>query len=439
MSIPIRRCTQIILGFGNRVQIIVFLLILIYPLGVSTTIVAQNILPDGGFEKLRDQKCLSPEQSFNRLADWYKLDATPDLFDSNCAYEEKNFIFWDAASLPFEGNNFIGIWSRWNSNGTYFTEGIATHLTEHLEAGKTYLLEMAVRNRGGYQGLEVSVAGCELNPNKHIDLYLSHDTIRVVNDFSNGSASTNASLVATLNSEVIQSDKNDSWKLVSTCFQAQGDELFFAIIMPLGTFGKLPECVATMGSSGVFRSFYYQIDGVSLMELPEELNQELNICQDRTIEVELLELFDFSLLKVATFIWDDGFKGNFRRINEIRRYKITAQLECGSILLNLKLTPENCENSIFIPNAFSPNGDGVNDEFLVLISENNTISNFKLMIHDRWGGLLFQSDDPFIGWNGTIGAQEVTAGIYVWSLSYTTREADEIVKTKKRGSIQVLR
>lgn len=66
----------------------------------------------------------------------------------------------------------------------------------------------------------------------------------------------------------------------------------------------------------------------------------------------------------------------------------------------------------FIPNAFSPNGDGVNDVFRVNGLYKNII--FSMMIYDRWGQLVFQSDDVDIAWDGTYGGQVCPPESYVW-------------------------
>ena len=167
------------------------------------SIQSQNLVPDGGFEILKSSTCQDPDNSFSRLKEWYVLDASPDLFVGNCTYEDSDFVFWDSESKPYEGLNFIGLWSRWNSNNTYFSEGIATRLSSPLIAGEMYLVQLMVRNRGGYQGLDDSVSGCSLNPEKHIDIYTYDDSIKIENNFSNGTATTSADLVASLQSESI--------------------------------------------------------------------------------------------------------------------------------------------------------------------------------------------------------------------------------------------
>ncbi|MFZ4520648.1 MAG: gliding motility-associated C-terminal domain-containing protein [Bacteroidales bacterium] len=66
----------------------------------------------------------------------------------------------------------------------------------------------------------------------------------------------------------------------------------------------------------------------------------------------------------------------------------------------------------FIPNAFSPNGDGVNDFFRVTGLYKNI--TFNMVIYDRWGQLVFESDDVDKGWDGLAGGQVCPPESYVW-------------------------
>jgi gliding motility-associated-like protein len=72
--------------------------------------------------------------------------------------------------------------------------------------------------------------------------------------------------------------------------------------------------------------------------------------------------------------------------------------------------------TFYIPNAFTPNGDGTNEVFK---GTGIGIKSYTLMIFDRWGELIFQSDDIEQGWNGTFkdkGGQVVQEGVYVWKV-----------------------
>jgi len=73
------------------------------------------------------------------------------------------------------------------------------------------------------------------------------------------------------------------------------------------------------------------------------------------------------------------------------------------------------EYSLYIPNAFTPNGDGLNDMFQI---KGVGISDFEMSVFDRWGILLFQSTDPLKGWTGhhLETYQPVMQGVYVFKV-----------------------
>jgi gliding motility-associated-like protein len=70
-----------------------------------------------------------------------------------------------------------------------------------------------------------------------------------------------------------------------------------------------------------------------------------------------------------------------------------------------------------LPNAFSPNGDGVNDKFFVRGGPFETID---LKIYNGWGELIFQTTDPTFGWDGTHEGKHAINGVYVYSVVATT-------------------
>jgi len=401
---------------------------------------SQNLLPDGSFEQIIYAECERPDQGFKKMQYWYLLDATPDLFEGRCAFNEADFVFWEESAEPYDGQNYAGLWSRWNSNNNYVTEGIATSLTQPLEAGKTYLFEMAIRNQGNFQGvLGGTQSSCTLEPQKHIDLYLSQDSIVIENDFATGSSSTSASLVAIMDSETIQSEGTDGWSLISTCFVAQGGEQFFAIILPLGTFGVLPSCATDSVSEGVYQSFYYHIDAVSVTEFEATNKQIITVCENQNFEVNLNDLFDYPLFQEATFIWEDGVTASQRSLSAIKNYLIDAQLTCGNFPLVLNILPENCESDLYIPNVFSPNSDGINDVFQAYFASEKNIANFQLTIFDRWGNLLFQTKQPNNGWNGISKNQAVAQGMYIWFIQFDKMELGMTTPINLSGEVLIIR
>ncbi len=380
---------------------------------------AQNLIPDGGFEELRSTECGRPDVAFKKMKHWYLLDATPDLFESNCAFDEKEFIYWNEQTRPYEGDNYIGLWSRWNSNNNYFSEGIAVALDAPLKKGQVYELQIAVKNRGSFQGLE-DMARCILQPDKHLDLYLSQDSITVINDFSTGTASTTAALVGSFDSEVMTGRESDDWELVSICFQAEAAYRYLALIMPLGTFGELPECATNMATSGLFRSFYYNIDDVALRPLALDTRKTVEVCADRAGEVDVAEIFDQPLLAEAVFTWPDGNTDPMRRIPiGTDSILITADISCAQLDLKLDIVSKDCGLNVYVPDVFKPIGNTQNAEFTALFPGDAALAQYRFRIYDRWGNQVFSSFDPQDAWDGYRDSELAQAGIYSWVLEYT--------------------
>ncbi|WP_165871491.1 gliding motility-associated C-terminal domain-containing protein [Flaviaesturariibacter flavus] len=94
-------------------------------------------------------------------------------------------------------------------------------------------------------------------------------------------------------------------------------------------------------------------------------------------------------------------------------------------------------NSCFVdvPNAFTPNNDGRNDRFHVL----NAVKalNFEFAVYNRWGGLVFKSNNWKEGWDGKIGAIEQPTGVYAWLVRYVERDTGKSVFRK--GTVLLIR
>ncbi|MFT4061336.1 MAG: gliding motility-associated C-terminal domain-containing protein [Edaphocola sp.] len=87
-----------------------------------------------------------------------------------------------------------------------------------------------------------------------------------------------------------------------------------------------------------------------------------------------------------------------------------------------------CE--VFVPNAFSPNGDGVNDYFLPYLQAGQTVLNFQ--VFDRYGKLVYNNENPKLGWDGNYGnSEEAQGGVYMYFVKYTC--ADGKLYSKKES------
>jgi gliding motility-associated-like protein len=93
-------------------------------------------------------------------------------------------------------------------------------------------------------------------------------------------------------------------------------------------------------------------------------------------------------------------------------------------------TVEECPCIVFIPNAFTPNGDGINEVFRPVISCYETLKDYKLYIYNRWGEIVFISSDYAVGWDGTNGkGNDCSSGVYYALIKYTNSKNKPVFKT----------
>lgn len=74
---------------------------------------------------------------------------------------------------------------------------------------------------------------------------------------------------------------------------------------------------------------------------------------------------------------------------------------------------------LYVPNAFTPNGDDLNERFTVKHSEDCEMLSYNIKIFDRWGQLVFESDDASFSrsWDGTLDGKPVQQGVYMYKIS----------------------
>ncbi|PSL34586.1 T9SS type B sorting domain-containing protein [Chitinophaga ginsengisoli] len=90
---------------------------------------------------------------------------------------------------------------------------------------------------------------------------------------------------------------------------------------------------------------------------------------------------------------------------------------------------------LYVPTAFTPNKDGVNDVFRV---KGGGVAIFKMSVYNRWGELIFTSTDFNKGWNGTFGNELLPNGAYVYMIEYAYYGSEKKIYLQ-RGSVMLIR
>lgn len=154
----------------------------------------------------------------------------------------------------------------------------------------------------------------------------------------------------------------------------------------------------------------------------------------RTYEVYRSNDFDpsFSVSKDKGSDTTDSYTDGFD--NFTQRYRIKAYENGGNG--DTSWSNEiffNFDPVIWVPNAFTPNDDGINSTFKIVYG---SIKNFQINIYDRWGNFLFTTKDIRENWDGTFKGKPCPDGVYVYTIKYSG--ADNINK-HLAGNITLLR
>ncbi|WP_291039767.1 gliding motility-associated C-terminal domain-containing protein [Dyadobacter sp. 50-39] len=142
----------------------------------------------------------------------------------------------------------------------------------------------------------------------------------------------------------------------------------------------------------------------------------------------------------ATFVWSppDGLNNaNIQSpvaiLQENKSYtvNVTSEQGCtGSGQVNLTIKRQE---SIVIPSAFSPNGDGKNEVLIPVVNDIASIRYFR--IYNRWGQLVFFTDQLNTGWDGSFKGAAAISGTYVWEIEGVSTKGKVI---SKRGAVMLL-
>lgn len=132
--------------------------------------------------------------------------------------------------------------------------------------------------------------------------------------------------------------------------------------------------------------------------------------------------------------WSNGNTTPQITITEGGTYTATASNYCGQIRKSIAVDTCTRHYSIYIPNAFTPNGDNINDELKVY---GNNIQLKTLAIYNRWGEKLFETNDINKGWDGIHSDEPLPADTYVYYVEIVTPSKEEVIKRK--GDVLLIR
>lgn len=137
-----------------------------------------------------------------------------------------------------------------------------------------------------------------------------------------------------------------------------------------------------------------------------------------------------------SFVWQNGSQSRTFDVKYSGQYSLTAYkdgcADSGAIVVSMV----DCDCRLFVPNAFSPNGDGINDRFEPQLDCNIGKYSFRISIYNRWGKRIFISYRPEDSWDGTVSGQNADVGSYFYRIEYRNSQGQPFFK---QGDLTLLR
>ncbi len=142
-------------------------------------------------------------------------------------------------------------------------------------------------------------------------------------------------------------------------------------------------------------------------------------------------------IPLAQYVWSTGATGSSISVEQPGTYSVTVTGQCIEATASIEVVEGVCDPIVYVPNTFTPNGDGRNEVFRVEVY--GALRDFQLDIFDRWGERIHASDDPSVTWDGTYHGQPVQDGVYVWKVRYRAPTDNGPVARELIGHVTVLR
>jgi gliding motility-associated-like protein len=173
---------------------------------------------------------------------------------------------------------------------------------------------------------------------------------------------------------------------------------------------------------------------IAVRPLPQiDVYSDLVFCEGEKMVVKA------DVLDADSIWWNDVPSGPEIDVDIPGIYTIVAANNCGQDSVSVNVLVESCFCNVWVPNAFTPNNDGVND--FIKVALDCDAYDYFFSLYNRWGELLFYSENPDDVWNGGLdrGDYYLQNDVYIWQLQFKSLLPEGIKAFQYEGHISLLR
>ena len=446
----------------------------IFVMFVDTEVESQNLVQNGSFEDL--SRCPKKLDQLRYARGWFsRVDSlppsssdekttTPILYAecSSTDYLRPSHISTDNSEwlLAKDGSNFVGI--RTYTDGIFSqAQTLGSRLHSPLIRGKSYIISCWIYSRGKPDNFNHSFTD-------GFGVAVSRDSLLVEVGL------TLADLIEVdkyvLSDSVIRT--NGNWIRVTTCITANGGEqfIYFGNVIPYGDLalvetdrdvlpktailyvddikleplyvGKDSIVLCTDESNAVdvdlAKSPYAKlvnpvVPGIGITSVGVTVkDNNLGSCVDTVTVIAINQYakrIDTSICDNSKIvlrapyelsgIWSTGDTSKSIEIIDPGQYVVSLAADCGTSHVEYNVSVVDCSCDVVVPNVFSPNGDGVNDDLNIIYDCDISVVTKSIRIFDRWGVLMYED---LSGANSIISNSDyfpsLNSGVYVLAVDY---------------------
>ena len=310
------------------------------------------------------------------------------------------------------------------------TSAETTFATKELEEGTDYNFMVVANLQNGQKSLSNIISYTTFNPRQPDKSLVSIDTV------------LNHQGAVELHCRIDTEVDLLGYSVVQISDDLLNDSLITDLSRPAFTFyADNTNAVYTLVARGFCSEPIFSADDVSPLVIEADANVEsVQVKWNRSLSnSEIYSVYcsvdDGTETQVATDLTDTSIDLNFNDIADERAQNFCIRVEAsygGRLSASNTICVER-QADMWLPTAFTPNGDGMNDTFGPVV-KSAQITDFEFIVYDRYGGRVFVSTSPDNRWDGTHGGKQVAEGGYLYYMKAKLQNGQTI---ERKGSVNV--